>query len=218
MSHDSLFAPTPEGPKSTASYQNKIISATEGDRPKTDEDRIQGITENYSLLTAYDGKSYRKISEPESTDRYGITGIHAVSNPGGMSTGLEVDSYELSMASDPETKRMVEVRVHKRKYAPSGEPVFSTFLIDALKFFEEYEPDGWMSASERQSVLKKLKPIMDYERQLTEEAARVRAAEEVKLEAARAARANPSGFLADALAVGIAAALKNLNTKKAGAA
>jgi hypothetical protein len=75
-----------------------------------------------------------------------------------------------------------------------------------------------MSASERQSVLKKLKPIMDYERQLTEEAARVRAAEEVKLEAARAARANPSGFLADALAVGIAAALKNLNTKKAGAA
>ena len=163
-------------------------------------------------------KPYVRNAEPNSATRYSIAGNGTVVfGAGGEFLSFAVDAYEPALRLDPKTRQMKEHRVRHVGISSEGEKIFPAFSIDAWKFALEYHPDeSWMTGDEYARILKEMAPILEQDRGLSDNERGIIDVRNRQLGQAAASRINPEAALAQGIAAGVAAALKNLGltTKK----
>jgi hypothetical protein len=184
-----------------------------GTQPLNPEQMLGELYYLWDSVTRYgDAKQFVSNAEPTSKRRYAIVSQHVIiDRRGGMRCRFFIDPFIPSLASDPRTKQLVTVRNRTIGRASSGEPVFSSFPIDAWRFCEEFAPEPtWMSKSEWAAILRELAPIIDRDKTAAAADAEAFAVTREKATQAAAAQDNPSGYLGAAIAMGVASALASL--------
>jgi hypothetical protein len=177
------------------SQPKQIISAAtvNSARPLSAEEQRESVIYSYARVNEFGERHWIRKSEPESKVRYALlSSLVKIGKGSTLRCAFSVDVFVPSLASDPTTKMLVEVRTRETGRAPSGEVIHPGFMFDAWRWCEEFVPDRqWMTSSEWQTILDELAPTIARDK-------------------AWAAADNPTGHLAAGIAAGVAQALASL--------